>query len=258
VADKKSKANPYQWPNGSWHSIPWSQQEKRTQGTVGLDGKPVTQTQWENGDLLASMLGNDPVKIARAYGDNPIPGIRDAHGQPVTGTGYLQGQIVTAAGGSLAGSSIPGAPPIPGTPQPVDPALEEQRLIANRNIALGNGEAAYQQGNLGFDYGYNPNGTINTANPYSRAAMLQLGYEHQQAGTTNSYAAQGQLYSGAIQNALGEGSRQYGANEAANRLAYQRATHGIQAGQLGTVANAGTGVSNADFQALLKATYPGG
>jgi hypothetical protein len=34
--------------------------------------------------------------------------------------------------------------------------------------------------------------------------------------------------------------------------------HGIQAGQLGTVANAGTGVSNADFQALLKATYPGG
>jgi hypothetical protein len=144
------------------------------------------------------------------------------------------------------------------TPQPVDPALEEQRLIANRNVALGNGEAAYQQGNLGFDYGYNPNGTINTANPYSRAAMLQLGYEHQQAGTTNSYAAQGQLYSGAIQNALGEGSRQYGANEAANRLAYQRATHGIQAGQLNTVANAGSGVSDADFQALLKATYPGG
>jgi hypothetical protein len=144
------------------------------------------------------------------------------------------------------------------SPQPVDPALEEQRLIANRNVALGKGEAAYQQGNLGFDYGYNPNGTINTANPYSRAAMLQLGYEHQQAGTTNSYAAQGQLYSGAIQNALGEGSRQYGANEAANRLAYQRATHGIQAGQLNTVANAGSGVSDADFQALLKATYPGG
>jgi hypothetical protein len=27
MADKKSSQNPYQWPNGSWHSIPWTQHQ---------------------------------------------------------------------------------------------------------------------------------------------------------------------------------------------------------------------------------------
>lgn len=155
------------------------------------------------------------------------------------------------------GGVNPPAPPSP-TPQPVDPNVLNAQLIGNRNVAIGKGEAAYDTGNLGFDYGYNPDGSINTANPYSRAALYQLNYEHQQAGTTNSLAARGQLHSGAIQNQRNLDASNYGQATAANRLAYQRGLHSIQTGQLGTLANAGTGVSDADFQALLKATYSGG
>lgn len=168
---------------------------------------------------------------------------------------------IDAASGLLGGAPLPspGAPSRGATavsPQPIDPNVINAQLIGNRNVAIGNGEAAYQTGNLGFDYGYNPDGSINSANPYSRAALYQLGYENQQRGTTNSLAARGQLYSGALLNQRGLDASGYAQAEAANRLGYQRSLHGIQAGQLGTAANAGTGVSDADFAALLKATYP--
>lgn len=142
-------------------------------------------------------------------------------------------------------------------PQPPDPALEQAKLQAGRNVALSNSEGAYQEGNLGFDAGYNPDGSINTANPYSRAALYQLQYENDQRGTTNSMAAAGQLYSGAIENQRGINSSNYARNEAGNRLAYQRGLHGIQSGRLSTMANNSLGVNDADFNALLKSTYPG-
>lgn len=167
-----------------------------------------------------------------------------------------------AALGPVAASPLKGITgnnptPVVPTPPPVDPNVLNQQLIGNRNVAIGKGQAAYDTGNLGFDLGYNPDGTINTANPYSRAALFQLGYERQKLGTTNSLAAQGQLYSGAMSNAQGLNDSNYAQATAANRLQYQRGLHSIQTGQLGTVANAGTGVSDADFNALLKATYPG-
>lgn len=172
------------------------------------------------------------------------------------------GPKTTAAPGPVAANPLKGIGGLNPTPvqpsaQPVDPATVNAQLVGARNVALGNANAAYDQGNLSFDYGYNPDGSVNTANPYSRAALYQLGYEHQQAGTTNSLAARGQLYSGAIQNQRAADASGYSQQDAANRLAYQRAAHGVQSGQLGTYANAGTGVSDADFSALLKSTYPG-
>lgn len=145
----------------------------------------------------------------------------------------------------------------PAAPQPQDPGFENQKLQAGRNVALSNSESAYQTGNLGFDAGYNPDGTVNTANPYSRAALLQLGYENQQRGTNNSMFAAGQGYSGARLNAQAGNDRNYAMNEAANRLAYQRGLHGIQTGQLNTYANNSLGVGQGDFNALSKQAYPG-
>lgn len=164
-------------------------------------------------------------------------------GQPANATGPPKGSAARA--------------PLTAAPQPQDPGFENQKLQAGRNVALGNSEAAYQTGNLGFDAGYNPDGTVNTANPYSRAALLQLGYENQQRGTNNSMFAAGQGYSGARLNAQAGNDRSYAMNEAANRLAYQRGLHGIQYGQLNTASNNALGVGQGDFNALLKQAYPG-
>jgi hypothetical protein len=168
---------------------------------------------------------------------------------------------VTGSTPHLGKPAAPGftqtTPPLGAQPQPVDPNFENAKQTASRNIAIAGGESTYQQGNLNFDYGYNADGSINTANPYSRAAMLQLGYENQQRGTTNSLASQGQLYSGALVNQRGIDSSDYARNEAGNRVAYQRGLHAIQAGKLGTYASNSLGVSDADFGSLLKSTYPG-
>lgn len=147
--------------------------------------------------------------------------------------------------------------PVQPSAQPPDPNVLNAQLVGNRNVAIGNATAAYDTGNLSFDSGINPDGTVNTANPYSRAALYQLAYERQQLGTTNSMAARGQLYSGALQNQRGLDAGNYAQQDAGNRLGYQRALHGVQTNRLTTYANAGTGVSDADFAALLKSTYPG-
>jgi hypothetical protein len=218
VATKKSKDNPHQWPDGSWHSVSWQQH---------LDA--------------IQLSGHSVVSLLPSTSTQKVPST------PLTPPTLPPAQTWAESHGEST----------PATAQPVDPYLESARLAANRNVAISKGNAAYDTGNLGFDYGYNPDGTPNAANPYSRAALYQLDYEHQRAGTTNSLAAQGQLYSGAYGRAQGRNDRNYAMNEANNRLAYQRGLHGIQTGQLGAVASAGTGVSNADFDALLKATYPG-
>lgn len=70
---------------------------------------------------------------------------------------------------------------------------------------------------LGLDYGidfqrnadgslgsYNISPTVDVSNPFSQAALLKRSYDQSVRGTTNSYAAQGQLYSGALENAQSE------------------------------------------------------
>lgn len=66
----------------------------------------------------------------------------------------------------------------------------------------------------GSDYGFTPqygadgsvdyNATmahgVDPNNPFSKMALLSRAYQNQQKSTTNGYAAQGQLFSGAVQN----------------------------------------------------------
>lgn len=154
--------------------------------------------------------------------------------------------------------SLPAPGTAPGvTPQPYDPSLDIARGQATRIIAISRGESAYQLGNLGFDYGYNPDGTVNTANPYSRAALYQLSHDNTARGTRNGMASNGQLFSGAYNQAQSLNDQALARNQAQNKLGFDRAVHGVQSGQLTTAANNSLGVSDTDFNSLLKATYPG-
>jgi hypothetical protein len=143
-------------------------------------------------------------------------------------------------------------------PQPVDQNYEAYKLSAGRNVALAGNEAAWQNQNLGYNLGIDANGQANAANPYSQAQLLQDSYHESQLGTTNNMAAQGQLYSGATQNAQGINDRNYAINYAGLQQRALQGYHGIQSGQLGSYASNAAGVSDADFNALLKAAYGGG
>lgn len=139
------------------------------------------------------------------------------------------------------------------TPQAPDPAFEAAKLTAGRNVALGNAESAYQTGQVKTGYGYAADGSIDASNPYSQAMQLQDSYKRSQLGTNNSMAAQGQFYSGARLNAQATNDRNYAQSDYSLRQGYGQALHGIQYGQAQNYANNATGVSDADFAALLRA-----
>jgi hypothetical protein len=113
---------------------------------------------------------------------------------------------------------------------------------------LGQAGATYQLGQLQQEYGY---GETGAANPYSRAALLQESFQRSKLGTTNNYAAGGQLYSGAYGRAQGENQRQYSIGENANRRAYDQAVYGVNYGQAQNAATYGTGMDDAAFEACL-------
>ena len=66
----------------------------------------------------------------------------------------------------------------------------------NRDTANSEAEVTAQEANVKQDYGFD-----DASNPFNRAAMLQRSYTESRTRATNSYASQGQLYSGALQNA---------------------------------------------------------
>lgn len=173
-------------------------------------------------------------------------------GHVVTPSQWQSGALATA----LAPAAAPAAPP-PAVAQPYDPAYEASVNTANRNVSLGNNEATWQTQNTGYNLGYNPDGTSNAANPYSEAQKLQDQYHRSQAGTTNSMAAQGQLYSGSNLNAQATNDRNFSQSDAALKQQALQAYHGINATQLQNYATNSIGVSDAGFNALNKATYGG-
>lgn len=81
-------------------------------------------------------------------------------------------------------------------PLPYDAQYTTDVAGANRDYNFGSAQLAQQQGQLGYETGIG-----DPTNPYSRSALLEQTYQRNQRGSTNSYAASGQLYSGALQNA---------------------------------------------------------
>lgn len=106
------------------------------------------------------------------------------------------------------------APPPAVAPQglPVDPFYDAAAGNANRNLSTTLAGLQYQRGQLGSTYGFGTDASGNVfddpSNPYSRAAVMKKSYDDRKLGTTTSMAAQGQLYSGALQNAQNENARQ--------------------------------------------------
>jgi hypothetical protein len=101
------------------------------------------------------------------------------------------------------------APATPGpSALPPDAAYEQTlgNLAQRRDSTIAGLGQQRQQGLLSYGYTESAPGQLafDPTNPYSQAAMLKRNYDQARTGNTNSYAARGQLYSGALQNAQDE------------------------------------------------------
>ena len=109
---------------------------------------------------------------------------------------------------------------------PPDPQYISDMAGVNRDYNFGSAQLAQQGGLLNYETGIG-----DASNPYSRAALLQKSYETNQRGSTNSYAASGQLYSGALQNARNANVADLHQGQHALGLDYLKAQAGLTGAQ---------------------------
>jgi hypothetical protein len=107
--------------------------------------------------------------------------------------------------------------PSPTAPSVLPPDANYDATVAGANkqhdITAADIKRAHDQALLQYGYiqtsGDPTHIQFDPSNPFSQAAMLKRNYDQAQTGNTNSYAARGQLYSGALQNAQNESGFQY-------------------------------------------------
>lgn len=188
----------------------------------------------------------------------PSTGSVYINGKRLTPEQYQSGAFLQALNASAAVQGTPGTPgPPPVTPQPVDPALEAQRLGAQWSQQTAAGEAKYQRGETAWGLGYNADGSLNSSNPYSQAMLLQDEYKRSVTGTNNSLAAAGQYSSGARLNAQARNDRLYSQGSSALRDQARQSYHAADYGQLSSYGQNALGVSGADYDALRRVVYGG-
>lgn len=149
-----------------------------------------------------------------------------------------------------------GTPQTPG-PQPPDWQEQAYEAQAQRGVQYADAQATYDRGRIQRDFGYGANGQVDPNNPYSRAALLERNFAASQRGDTNSYAAQGQLYSGALQNKKNSTTFGYLSDSNALKNQYADALGQTSLNQLNAYAGAGGGVSQERINALLRALGQG-
>jgi hypothetical protein len=137
----------------------------------------------------------------------------------------------------------------PGTPPPDWQQIAAQ-AAEQRNSAYAGAQGAFDRGNISREFGFTANGAIDPNNPNSRAALHQQSYQQGQVGDNTSYAATGQLYSGAYQSQIDNRTKGYNTDNA-NLLAAQNQATGQS--YLNQFAGSGGGATPEQIAALLRA-----
>lgn len=166
------------------------------------------------------------------------------------------GSAEAAARAAVPGSGAPGAPPAGPAqigPPPPDYAQIAYETEQRRGVQYADAQATYDRGRINRDYGFTSSGAVDPNNPYSRAALMERSFKEGQRGDTNSYASQGQLYSGALQNQRNSRAFGYLSDRNSLRNEYSDALNQTGLNQLGAYTSAGSAVSQSQIDALLRA-----
>jgi hypothetical protein len=244
MAASKSKQNPNKWPDGTYHSIPWTETRQYLDQNRASYAKPG-EVKVAGPSGFVPLLGGgaaqgNEVKIAASDGTY-IPVNEWDFNKPAGGSGAAAGSGDTTK------------------QQPFDPNLELQRLQANQNIALGDAAAAWQTGQLARSSGIDAAGNLITSgdafSPFSQAMQYQDAFKAAKRGTLNS--AGNHLYSGAYGRAQNRNALNYARDFDALKTGTQAGYYGINRDRLGTYASNAQGTGTTDFQSLLKSVYGG-
>lgn len=154
--------------------------------------------------------GPDLAQSGPGYGTVPGEGPQGFQSFSVTGPSVSQASVSRPAW----------------APAPSDAALEDQYAAYDKQATGVKSGYLAQSRDLLKDYGFQEGsqaftfGAVDPNNPFSKAALLKQSLERAQRGNTNSYAARGQLYSGALQRSQDKslGDFQQGENTLLNAL----------------------------------------
>lgn len=196
---------------------------------------------------MPKYLGTKPFGNKQTFGRKMTPATWQPSGflvpkDPANPRGPLtpatQGQIATEA-------NLPTSPP-------VDPAFEAQKLAANRGVKLGDAFDTYKTGRTVTEYG-NVDNPMGELDPYTRAGLLAESFRRAKRGSTNSYAAQGQLYSGALQNAQNENERNFNLGREDLRRGKTDALDALLSNKITRYSQAGVDIDQGALDAILRA-----
>jgi hypothetical protein len=172
---------------------------------------------------------------------------------PVVGAGTANTATTVGAGLPTQGPGQAAPPPPPTPTPPPDSGLIMAQAGANNAVAIADGWAAYQNTQIGADYGFTADGAIDPNNPYSRAALLQRSYQDSQRGTTNSYASAGQYNSSAYSRMQDRNSENFdvGVDQLKKAEAKERAA--VLKGQVDTYSENAAYLSEEQKAAIFRA-----
>lgn len=145
---------------------------------------------------------------------------------------------------------------------PVDPIYDQTIAGLGRSRTDALAELTRQRGAGLLGYGYNAtydaNGlvsglTYDPNNPYSQAALARTVYQQNKNGTTNSLAARGQLYSGALTNAQNTNDTNFNVGENSRQQALINFLNGLTGQEKGVNDSFDTGSLQAEGDRLGRA-----
>lgn len=188
-----------------------------------------------------------------------------------TSSGFNPGAAFTQPGGLVGGlgnglrvqphppgatNTSPANPATPAaatTPAPVDPQYDAEVLDAAQARTRGLASVQQRAQALGQDFGYGVNfdtgtgtaaaGTEDASNPFSRRLLLQRAYATQRNVTGQSMGAQGQLYSGALENQNASDRFSNQAQQDQMQRAFEQGLAGLSSEGAGVVGGYNTAVN---------------
>lgn len=148
--------------------------------------------------------------------------------------------------GMFAGVRVTPPPPPPtAQAQPLDPVADQRRILIQQQLGNTQADINQQEQDVKRQYGLD-----DPTDPFSRAALLRQSYQNRVRGTTNSYAANGQLYAGSEQNAQNSNATNFTQGQDALRKAQDGQIANLERQRTQAIFNAASGNLDATQQSL--------